>query len=50
MKKSIVDKIYWKLTNIALVIDAIHEKVNKGREDSHINILSWTSFMIVSPH
>ena len=49
-KKSIVDKIYWRLTNIALVIDAIHEKVNKGREDSHINILSWTSFMIVSPH
>ena len=49
-KRSIIDKTCWKLTNIALVIDAIHEKVNKGREDSHINILSWTSFMIVSPH
>ena len=35
---------------MALVNDAIHEKVNKGREDSHANILSWTSFMIVSPH
>ena len=34
-KKSIVDKIYWKLTNIALVIDAIHEKVIK-KERSHI--------------
>ena len=36
------------MTNIALVNDAIHERINKGREDSHINILSWTSFMIVS--
>jgi hypothetical protein len=26
---SIVDKIYWKLTNIALVIDAIHERLIK---------------------
>jgi hypothetical protein len=34
----------------SLVNDAIHEKVNKEREDSHANILSWTSFMIVSPH
>ena len=50
IKKSICGKIYWKLTNIALVNDAIHEKVNKGREDSHANILSWTSFMIVDPH
>ena len=49
-KKSISGKIYWRLTSIALVNDAIHEKVNKGREDSHANILSWTSFMIVSPH
>jgi hypothetical protein len=48
--RSISGKIYWKLTNIALVNDAIHEKVNKGREDSHSNILCWTSFMIVSPH
>src|SRR3989337_1443158 len=39
-----------KVTNIALVNDTIHEKINKGREDSHANILSWTSFMIVSPH
>ena len=33
-----------------IVNDAILEKVNKGREDSHINILSWASFVIVSPH
>ena len=38
------------MTNIALVNDAIHERINKGREDSHANTLSWTSFMIVSPH
>ena len=38
------------MTNIALVNDAIHERINKGREDSHANILSWTSFVIVSPH
>ena len=49
-KKSISGKIYWKLTNIALVNDAIHERINKGREDSHANTLSWTSFMIVRPH
>ena len=48
-KRSIIDKTCWKLTNIALVIVAVHEKSNKGREVSHINILSWTSFMIVSP-
>lgn len=39
-KRSIVDKICWKLTNIALVIGAIREKSNKGTEVSHINILS----------
>ena len=39
----------YKLANIALVNDAIHERNNKGREDSHANILAWTSFMIVSP-
>ena len=50
MNKNISDKIYWKLTNITLVNDAIHERINKGREDSHANTLSWTSFMIVSPH
>ena len=33
-----------------MVNDAIHEKINKGREDSHANTLSWTSFVIVSPH
>ena len=33
-----------------MVNDAIHERVNKGREDSHANTLSWTYFMIVSPH
>ena len=49
-KRSIIDKTCWKLTNIVLVIVAIHENNNKGREVSHINILSWTSFMIVSPH
>ena len=38
------------MTNIALVNDAIHERINKGREESHANTLSWTSFMIVSPH
>ena len=37
------------MTNIALVNDAIHERINKGREDSHANTLSWTSFMIVRP-
>ena len=35
---------------MALVNDATHERINKGREDSHANTLSWTSFMIVSPH
>ena len=50
IRKSISGKIYWRLTNIALVNDAIHERINKGREDSHANTLSWTSFMIVSPH
>jgi hypothetical protein len=49
-KDSISCKIYWRLTNIAIVNDAILEKVNKGRENLHINILSWTSFVIVSPH
>ena len=43
-------KFYWRLINIALVNDAIHEKINKGREDSHANTLSWTFFVIVSPH
>ena len=43
-------KFYWRFTNIALVNDAIHERVNKGREDSHANTLSWTSFTIVRPH
>jgi hypothetical protein len=43
-------EIYWSLTSIVLVNHAIHEKVNKGREDSHANTLSWTSFMIVSTH
>ena len=37
------------MPNIALVNDAIHEGINKGREHSHANTLSWTSFMIVSP-
>ena len=27
------------MTNIALVNDATHERINKGREDSHTNIL-----------
>ena len=40
----------YRLTHIALVNDAIHERINKGREDSHANTLSWTSFVIVSPH
>ena len=48
------EKYKWQnllgLTNITLVNDAIHERINKGREDSHANTLSWTSFMIVSPH
>ena len=48
-KESISGKIYWRLTNIALVNDAIHDRINK-EEDSHANTLSWTSFMIVSPH
>ena len=43
-------KIYWRITNIVLVNDAIHERINKGREDSHANTPSWTSFMIVNPH
>ena len=43
-------KFYCRLTIIALVNDATHERINKGREDSHINILSWKSFMIVSTH
>jgi len=33
-------KFYWRLTNIALVNDEIHERINKGREDSHVNTLS----------
>ena len=49
-KETYNGKIYWRLTNIALVNDAFHERINKGREDSHANTLSWTSFMIVSPH
>ena len=49
-KESISRKFYWRLTNIALVNDATHERINKEREDSHANTLSWTSFMIVSPH
>ena len=40
MKKSISGKIYWRITNIVLVNDAIHERINKGREDSHANTLS----------
>ena len=32
-------KFYGKLTNIALVNDAIHKRINKGREDSHANNL-----------
>ena len=48
--KSVSRKLYWRFTNIALVNDAIHERINKGREDSHINILSWKSSMIVSTH
>ena len=32
-------KIYWKLTNIALVNDAIHERINKGRE--YLGQLLW---------
>ena len=32
-----------------MVNDAIHERINKGREDSHANTLCWTSFMTVSP-
>ena len=31
-RKSISGKIYWRLTNIAWVNDAIHERINKGRE------------------
>ena len=34
-KRSIIDETCWKLTNIALVIVAIHEKVIK-EERSHI--------------
>ena len=49
-RKSISGKIYWRLTNIALANDATHERINKGREDLHANTLSWTSFVIVSPH
>ena len=48
--KSISSKFYCRLTNIALVNDATDERINKGREDSHANTLSWTSFVIVSPH
>ena len=32
-----------------MVNDATHEIINKGREDSHANTLSWKSFVIVSP-
>ena len=32
-----------------MVNDATHERINKGREDSHMNTLSWKSFVIVSP-
>ena len=49
-RKSISRKLHWRFTNIALVNDEIHERINKGREDSHANTLSWTFFMIVSPH
>ena len=28
-RRNIIDKIYWRLTNIALVIDAIHERLVK---------------------
>ena len=49
-KEELSRKFYWRFTNIALVNDAIHERINKGREDSHANTLSWTSFMIVSIH
>ena len=48
-RKSKSGKIYWKLTNIALVNDAIHERINKGREDSHANTLSWTSLWLWAP-
>ena len=41
---------YQRLTNIALVNDATHERISKGREHSHIDILSQKSFVIVSPH
>ena len=37
-------------TNIALVGDAKHERINKGREDLHAKTLSLTPFMIMSPH
>ena len=43
-------KFYLRSTNIALVNDAIYERINKGREDSHANTLSWKSFVIVIPH
>ena len=33
-----------------MVNNAIQERITKGREDSHANTLSSTSFMIVSPH
>ena len=33
-----------------MVIDAINERINKGIKYSHINILSCTSFTIMSPH
>ena len=34
-KRSIINKICWRLTNITLVIEEIHEKVIK-KERSHI--------------
>ena len=39
-KEDISRKIYWRFTNTTLVNDAIHERINKGREDSHANTLS----------
>ena len=48
--ESMRHKSCWELMNVALVNDATHEKVNKGREDSHTNTLSWKSFVIVSTH
>ena len=34
-KRRVIDKICWKITNIALVIEAIHERIIK-EEEFHI--------------